>query len=58
MFLSRLVGEHRDPSAGRLRINQLESFHKLSIPIFEETLTAAHDNRMDHERQLIQEIVP
>jgi hypothetical protein len=55
LFLSRLVGGDHDTRAGRLRIYKLESLQ--IAPILKETLTSSYDNRMDHECQLIQEIV-
>src|SRR2546421_12626666 len=50
--LSRLIGEDHGPCPGRFCREECQSFE--AAPILEETLSAAHNNRVDQQYQLIQ----
>jgi hypothetical protein len=53
--LCRLVGEDRDARASRLRTNK---FHPLQgASVLEEALPAARDNGMNHELELVEEVI-
>jgi hypothetical protein len=49
------VGEVDDARAERLRVNKLQTL--LITPSLEEALPAAHDDGMDHEPELVYEVV-
>src|SRR5215216_4328442 len=53
--LCRLVGEIEDARAKGLRVHELQRL--LIAPSLEEALPAAHDNGMDHEPELIEEVL-
>jgi len=52
--LCRLVGEVDDARAERLRIYELQRL--LIAPLLEETLSAAHDEWVDHKPKLVEEL--
>src|SRR5450755_15127 len=52
LLLKRLIGEDHGPSPARCRREEFQSLE--AVPIFEEALSTACNNRVDQEYQLIQ----
>src|SRR5215207_11757370 len=53
--LCRLVGEIEDARAEGLRIHELQGL--LITPVLKQALPAARDNRVDHEPELVEEVI-
>ena len=53
--LRRLVGEIENARAEDLRVDELQRL--LIATVLKETLPAAHDDGMDHEPELVEEVV-
>src|SRR3712207_6677897 len=53
--LRRLVGEIENARAERLRVNELQRL--LIAPVLKQTLSAPHDDGVDHEPKFVEEVV-
>src|ERR671914_3047168 len=53
--MRQLVGEVEDARAKRLRVNEPKKL--LIAPMLKEALSAAHDNRVDHEPKLVADLL-
>src|SRR5215211_4109641 len=53
--LRRLVGEIENACAEDLRVDKLQ--RPLIAPVLKQTLSTAHDYRMDHEPEFVEEVL-